>query len=166
MTASPSGPRRLETRLRPPPAVGSPPTFTRTTLSTFHQFRSDRFFSDCGTPRVGIAAPELTEKPDHLRSRWHARESKSDLDGEMATLLAPLLGTDDVGIISGGTWAQFEKQVLAFLPHGERLKRLCLLPTRGTKFYRFDGAWKKLYSEDFTAAEKRTIIGALDRFSN
>jgi phosphomannomutase len=90
-------------------------------------------------------------------------ESKSDLDGEMATLLARLLGTVDVAIISGGAWAQFEKQVLAFLPRDKRLKRLSLLPTCGTKFYRFDGAWKKLYSEDFTAAEKRTIIGALDQ---
>ena len=89
-------------------------------------------------------------------------ESKSDLDGEMATLLARLLGTVDVAIISGGAWAQFEKQVLAFLTHDERLKRLSLLPTCGTKFYRFDGAWTKLYSEDFTAAEKKKIMGALD----
>ena len=88
-------------------------------------------------------------------------ESKSDLDGEMATLLARLLGTVDVAIISGGAWGQFEKQVLAFLPHDERLKRLSLLPTCGTKFYRFDGAWKKLYSEDFNVDEKRRIIAAL-----
>ena len=90
-------------------------------------------------------------------------ESKSDLDGEMATLLARLLGTVDVAIISGGAWAQFEKQVLAFLPHDERLKRLSLLPTCGTKFYRFDGAWKKLYSEDFNVDEKKAIISALDQ---
>lgn len=90
-------------------------------------------------------------------------ESKSDLDGEMATLLARLLGTVDVAIISGGAWAQFEKQVLAFLTHDERLKRLSLLPTCGTKFYRFDGAWTKLYSEDFTAAEKKKIMGARDQ---
>jgi hypothetical protein len=32
-------------------------------------------------------------------------ESKSDLDGEMATLLARLLGTVDVAIISGGAWS-------------------------------------------------------------
>jgi len=89
-------------------------------------------------------------------------ESKSDLDGEMATLLARLLGTVDVDIISGGAWVQFEKQVLAFLPHDERLKRLSLLPTCGTKFYRFDGAWKKLYSEDFNVDEKKAIISALD----
>ena len=81
----------------------------------------------------------------------------------MATLLARLLGTVDVAIISGGAWAQFEKQVLAFLPHDERLKRLSLLPTCGTKFYRFDGTWKKLYSEDFTVDEKKTITDAVNR---
>ena len=43
-----------------------------------------------------------------------------------------------------------------------RLKRLSLLPTCGTKFYRFDGTWKKLYSEDFTVDEKKKIIGALN----
>ena len=63
-----------------------------------------------------------------------------------------------VAIISGGAWAQFEKQVLAFLPRDQRLKSLSLLPTCGTKFYRFDDAWKKLYSEDFIAA-----IGALNQ---
>ena len=82
---------------------------------------------------------------------------------EMATLLGRLLGIVDVAIISGGAWGQFEKQVLAFLPHDERLKRLSLLPTCGTKFYRFDGAWKKLYSEDFSVDEKKKIIGALNQ---
>jgi HAD superfamily hydrolase (TIGR01484 family) len=90
-------------------------------------------------------------------------ESKSDLDSEMAKLLARLLGIVDVAVISGGAWGQFEKQVLAFLPNDERLRRLFLLPTCGTKFYRFDGAWKKLYSEDFTIDEKKTIIAALDQ---
>ncbi len=89
-------------------------------------------------------------------------ESKSALDSEMTTLLTRLLGTVDVAIISGGAWAQFEKQVLALLPRDERLRRLSLLPTCGTKFYRFDGAWKKLYSEDFAVDEKRKIIAALE----
>ena len=74
-----------------------------------------------------------------------------------------MLGTVDVAIISGGAWGEFEKQVLAFLPNDERLKRLFLLPTCGTKFYRFDGAWKKLYSEDFTGDEKKAIIAALNQ---
>ena len=88
-------------------------------------------------------------------------ESKSSLDSEMAGLMARLLGIAKVAVISGGAWAQFEKQVLALLPHDDRLTNLSLLPTCGTKFYRFDGAWKKLYSEDFSPDEKKSIIGAL-----
>ena len=66
-------------------------------------------------------------------------------------------------MISGGAWAQFEKQVLSYLPQDERLKDLSLLPTCGTKFYRYDGAWQKLYSEDFSAEEKEKIIGGLNK---
>jgi phosphomannomutase len=89
--------------------------------------------------------------------------SKSSLDAEMAALLGRLLAIVKVAVISGGAWAQFQKQVLAFLPHDDRLKSLSMLPTCGTKFYRFDGDWKKLYSEDFNADDKKRIIGALDR---
>ena len=89
--------------------------------------------------------------------------SKSSLDAEMAALLGRLLGIVKVAVISGGAWTQFEKQVLAFLPHDDRLKGLSMLPTCGTKFYRFDGDWKKLYSEDFSADDKKKIISALDQ---
>ena len=81
-------------------------------------------------------------------------ESKSALDAEMATLLSALLGVVRVAIISGGDWPQFEKQVLANLPHDESLKHLFLIPTDGTKFYQYKTGWEKLYSEDFTAGEK------------
>ena len=37
--------------------------------------------------------------------------SKSSLDAEMAALLVRLLAIVKVAVISGGAWAQFEKQV-------------------------------------------------------
>jgi HAD superfamily hydrolase (TIGR01484 family) len=89
--------------------------------------------------------------------------SKSSLDTEMAGLLGRLLEIVKVAVISGGAWTQFEKQVLAFLPHDDRLKQLSMLPTCGTKFYRFDSGWTKLYSEDFSTGETRTIMSALDK---
>jgi len=88
-------------------------------------------------------------------------ESKSSIDAEMAALLNSLLGIVKVSVISGGNWAQFEKQVLAHLSHDERLKNLSLLPTCGTKFYRYESGWKLLYSEDFTEQEKTKIISSL-----
>jgi HAD superfamily hydrolase (TIGR01484 family) len=90
-------------------------------------------------------------------------ESKSAIDPEMSTRLHNLLGVAKVAIISGGDWPQFEKQVLSHLPHDERLVNLSILPTCGTKFFRYNGDWKKLYSEDFTADEKRQIIGSLEK---
>ncbi|MEO6946888.1 MAG: HAD-IIB family hydrolase [Nitrobacter sp.] len=90
-------------------------------------------------------------------------ESKLPLDAEMAALLTRLLGTVEVAIISGGAWAQFEKQVLSYLPKDRRLKDLSLLPTCGTKFYRYDGAWQKLYSEDFSDDEKVEITNGLNK---
>jgi hypothetical protein len=80
----------------------------------------------------------------------------------MAGLLARLLGVAKVAVISGGDWAQFEKQVLKLLPHDDSLKNLSLLPTCGAKFYRFDGSWQKLYSEDFSADQTKSIIDALN----
>jgi phosphomannomutase len=90
-------------------------------------------------------------------------ESKAAIDSEMASLLNSLLAIVKVAVISGGAWPQFEKQVLAHLRHDECLKNLSLLPTCGTKFYRYARSWEQLYSEDFTAAEKKTIIDSLQR---
>jgi phosphomannomutase len=88
-------------------------------------------------------------------------ESKSALDQGMAALLHALLGVVKVAVISGGDWPQFEKQLLSNLPHDERLANLSLLPTCGTKFFKYTGGWKKLYSEDFTADAKQKIISSL-----
>ena len=88
-------------------------------------------------------------------------ESKSSLDAEMAALLNELLGIVKVAIISGGGWPQFEKQILSNLPNAVRLENLSLLPTCGTQFYQYNGAWEKLYSEDFNTEEKKKIMGAL-----
>ena len=90
-------------------------------------------------------------------------ESKSALDAEMGARLHDLLGVVKVAVISGGDWPQFEKQLLAHLPQDASLENLSLLPTCGTKFYRYTGHWEKLYEEDFTAAEKYKIIGSLNK---
>src|SRR6202167_1085821 len=81
----------------------------------------------------------------------------------MSTRLHDLLGVVKVAIISGGDWPQFEKQVLSRLPHDKRLANLSILPTCGTKFFQYGGDWKKLYSEDFTAAEKEKIVSSLNK---
>jgi HAD superfamily hydrolase (TIGR01484 family) len=89
--------------------------------------------------------------------------SKSSLDAEMSTLLRDLLGVIQVAVISGGDWPQFEQQVLSHFAHDIDLAPLSLLPTCGTKFFRYSGEWKKIYSEDFTADEKKKIIDSLGK---
>jgi phosphomannomutase len=77
------------------------------------------------------------------------------------TLLNKLLGIVKVAVISGGDWPQFEKQLFSDLPSDECLSNLFLLLTCGTKFFLFDGVWKKLYSEDFLPMEKTKIMKSL-----
>ncbi|MGO9543589.1 MAG: HAD-IIB family hydrolase [Rhodomicrobium sp.] len=89
-------------------------------------------------------------------------ESKSPVGAEMGTLLARLLEVIKVAIISGGGWLQFEIQVLSNFPKADRMDNLSLLPTCGTQFYKFEGNWTKLYSEDLASAEKIKIIDALN----
>ena len=90
-------------------------------------------------------------------------ESKSSLDTEMVGLLSALLGVVNVAVISGGNWPQFERQLLSNLSHDERLKNLFLLPTCGTKFFKYELGWKQLYSEEFTNKEKEKIIRSLNQ---
>jgi phosphomannomutase len=89
-------------------------------------------------------------------------ESKAPLDAETAALLLDLLAIVKVAIISGGDWPQFERQLLANIRTDRRLASLFLLPTCGTKYFEYDGAWAKVYSEDLTADERQKIIAALN----
>jgi HAD superfamily hydrolase (TIGR01484 family) len=89
--------------------------------------------------------------------------SKSSLDAEMVSLLHDLLSVVKVAVISGGAWLQFEKQVLFHLPQDERLAELSILPTCGTQFFEYTGAWKRLYADDFTADEKEKIVRSLNK---
>jgi phosphomannomutase len=89
--------------------------------------------------------------------------SKSPLDDEMAYLLDKLLKAVKVAVISGGDWSQFQKQVLSHLGTGDGLTHLSLLPTCGTKFYRYDTRWELVYSEDFSDEQKSKIIDALNK---
>ncbi len=89
--------------------------------------------------------------------------SKTSIDTEMSDLLNSLLSIVKVAVISGGDWPQFEKQVIANLPHDKSLVSLSLLPTCGTKFFRYNGDWEKIYSEDFTTNEKKKIIASLKK---
>lgn len=93
--------------------------------------------------------------------------SKSPGPDKMMNLLGQLLNEFQVCIISGGKFEQFEKQVLGNLEVGpEQLKNLHIMPTCGTRYYRYDFGdkkWHKVYAEDFTEEQKKDIIHALNK---
>jgi phosphomannomutase len=93
-------------------------------------------------------------------------DSKSPVTTQMARLLNGLLKEYDVCVISGGKFEQFEKQLLGNLKATPRaLAHLHIMPTCGTRYYRFDGTaetWQQVYAEDLTAAQKAKIVAALD----
>lgn len=88
--------------------------------------------------------------------------SKAAIDPEMAKLFTALLVETKVAIISGAAMSQFEKQVLAHLPDHAHFGNLSLLPTCGTRFFRYTDDWHELYSEDLSDAQKQEIIAALN----
>ncbi len=89
-------------------------------------------------------------------------ESKQPIGAAMAETLKQLLDVASVAVISGGDWPQFETQVIERLPKESDLTKLFIMPTTGTKLYRFDGAWRPIYAEVFSQAERSTILAALD----
>ncbi|MCW6007005.1 HAD-IIB family hydrolase [Micromonospora sp. CPCC 205371] len=89
--------------------------------------------------------------------------SKSQIDERMADLLAQLVARVDVCIISGGRFEQFEAQVLRHLKLDDEARtRLHLMPTCGTRYYRWiDGDWGTVYAEDLTAQAKARVVEVL-----
>ncbi len=88
--------------------------------------------------------------------------SKSPISDRMAELMSSLLQTHQVCVISGGAFPQFQKQFIDNL-HVEHhlLQNLHLMPTCGTRYYRFDdisGEWKIIYSEDLSKDEREKIM--------
>jgi HAD superfamily hydrolase (TIGR01484 family) len=82
----------------------------------------------------------------------------------MSQLLGELLSRVPVCIISGGRFEQFETQVLRYLdlPDDAALARLHIMPTCGTRYYRWrGGGWHMVYTEDLGEDDKRRVAGAL-----
>lgn len=92
--------------------------------------------------------------------------TKSPLSDRMGELLVNLLDEYEVCIISGGKFEQFKKQVVDRLEaDSQKLGRMHLMPTCGTRYYRYDelkGDWAQQYAEDLSAGEKKEIIEALE----
>ncbi len=92
--------------------------------------------------------------------------TKSPISDRMGEILVKLLQKYDVCVISGGAFEQFKIQVVDRLEATSReLTRLHLMPTCGTKYYRYDELsenWVKQYENSLTPEQKKRAIKALE----
>lgn len=92
--------------------------------------------------------------------------TKSPLTDRMSELLVRLLDEYEVCIISGGKFEIFKQNIIDRL-HADpkHLSRLHLMPTCGTRYYRFDAStheWNLQYANDLTKEQKHRIVQALE----
>jgi HAD superfamily hydrolase (TIGR01484 family) len=91
--------------------------------------------------------------------------TKSPIPDLIAQRLAELLALVDVCVVSGGDFTQFQQQLIARLDVAPtHLARLHLLPTTGTRYFRYDpvaDAWCLQYSEDLAPQHRDAAIGVL-----
>lgn len=92
--------------------------------------------------------------------------TKSPISDRMSAALAKILESFDVCVITGGRFEQIKTQVVDRLHADDRvLERLHLMPTCGTRYYRYDGLdkeWKLQYAEDLTEEQKKLIQDVLE----
>ena len=89
-------------------------------------------------------------------------ESKSPLMRDMGALLVRLMAHMPVAVMSGGSYLQFQKQLLAGFPANADFSNLYLFPTSAAQCYAWrDGLWQFLYSNSFTKEERVLIQTAL-----
>lgn len=91
-------------------------------------------------------------------------ESKTLMSKETGELLEKLLLLAQVSVISGGSFAQFQKQFLPQVREGAHLNRLHLFPTCGSAFYRYgENDWENVYTETLSAKDKKRIFEAFEK---
>lgn len=93
--------------------------------------------------------------------------TKSEISDRMSLLLGRLLEKYDVCVITGGRFEQIDKQVVKRLEvPAHLLGKLHLMPTCGTRYYRYDELehkWVMQYAEDLTKEQKAKIVVALEK---
>lgn len=90
--------------------------------------------------------------------------SKSHFDERMVNMFDRLLEKYQVCVISGGKYELFQQQFLTQITADpDLLGRLHLMPTSGTRYYRFEnGKWVEKYAENIPEKDKERIKRALE----
>ncbi len=88
--------------------------------------------------------------------------SKSPLSPKMAEVLERLLERIEVAVISGGRFEQFDSQLISNLGSGCDLRKLHLLPTCGTRYYRYNGEWELIYAFDLSEDARDKAVASIE----
>lgn len=90
--------------------------------------------------------------------------SKSHFAERMVDMFNRLLEKYQVCVISGGKYELFQRQFLTQITTDPKLlTKLHLMPTSGTRYYRFeDSEWTEKYAENIPPEDKKKIIKALE----
>ena len=91
--------------------------------------------------------------------------TKTPLDPAMVAILGDILKHYEICVISGASFAQMQIQVVEPLSilGPDALKNVHLMPTCGTRYYRYhDNEWKLQYAHDLSKEQKISITASLE----
>ena len=90
--------------------------------------------------------------------------SKKPMKDDMAKVFSILTSLIDVAVITGGKYALLQSQVVDRLTDTADRSRLHLMPTSGTRYYRWDGRrWVLVFSHDLSDEERAKAKESLER---
>lgn len=90
--------------------------------------------------------------------------SKKPMKDDMAKVFSVLTSMIDVAVITGGKYALLQSQVVDRLTGTANRSRLHLMPTSGTRYYRWNGRrWTLVFAHDLSDEERAKAKEALER---
>lgn len=90
--------------------------------------------------------------------------SKKPMKADMAECFSALTSLIDVAVIAGGKYSLLQSQVVDRLSDHADKSKLHLMPTSGTRYYRWDGQrWGKVFSHDLSDEDRAKAKESLER---
>ncbi|WEV59730.1 HAD-IIB family hydrolase [Bifidobacterium sp. ESL0728] len=90
--------------------------------------------------------------------------SKKPMHADMASRFSALTRLIDVAVITGGRFELAQSQVLDVLEPDASRTNLHVMPTSGTRYFRWhEGQWRCVYSNDLDVADRKSAIASIER---
>ena len=90
--------------------------------------------------------------------------SKKPMKDDMAECFSALTSLIDVAVITGGKYALLKSQVVERLTGQANRSHLHLMPTSGTRYYRWGGSdWVPVFAHDLSADDRAKAYESLER---